>query len=146
MNDKAMTEPEKLVREFLQLAIIERNMDEAIKLFHEDTVVYEPAGLPYGGTYKAPKAMQQLSNSLRSHLDKLSAWWIDMPEDAPESGIVANDRYAILYGAMAGRSAKTGKEFMVPVEERYRMRDGKFDEVWVFYHDPSVVVSACTPD
>jgi len=146
MNEPVMTHPEQLVRQFLQHAIIDRNMDEAIKLFHDDAVVYEPITLPYGGTYTAPKAMQQLSRNLRTHLDKLSAWWIDMPEGAPEAGIVANDRYAILYGAMAGRSAATGKEFMVPVEERYRVRDGKFDEVWVFYHDPSVVSNACKPD
>ena len=144
MTNREMTEPEKLVRKFLQLAIVERNMDEAIKLFHDEAIVYEPDQLPYGGTYTAPQAMRQLSKSLRTHLDKLSAWWIDMPEGAPEAGIVANDRYAILYGAMAGRSAATGREFIVPVEERYRVRDGKFDEVWVFYHDPRIVIDACT--
>tara|TARA_R110001606_G_scaffold232277_1_gene379830 strand:- start:59899 stop:60369 length:471 start_codon:yes stop_codon:yes gene_type:complete len=143
VNEKKMTEPERLVRRFLELAIVQRNMDEAIKLFHEDAIVYEPPGLPYGGTYLGPKAMQKLSTTLRSHLSELSAWWIDMPSDSPESGVVANDKYAILYGAMKGKSALTGKTFLVPVEERYRVRDGKFDEVWVFYHDTSVVSDAC---
>ncbi|MFA7556137.1 MAG: nuclear transport factor 2 family protein [Spongiibacteraceae bacterium] len=141
-----MYESERITRQFLQLAIVEHNMDEAIKLFHDDAVVYEPEELPYGGTYRAPKAMQQLSCNLRSHLDKLSAWWIDMPPGSPEAGIIANEEYAVLYGAMQGRSSKTGKEFTCPVTERFRIRDGKVSEVWVFYHNPAVVWAACTPD
>lgn len=145
MTIKLMTEPEKIVRRFVQLALIEQNYDAMLELFDEDCIVYEPAALPYGGTFKAPNAIMQLSESLFQHLDALSAWWANMPPGHEDTGVIANDEFAVLYGYMYGRSSKTGKEFTVPVTERFRVKDGKIVELWVFYHDTSIVVDACTP-
>ena len=143
MTDKVITAPEKIVRKFVQLALIEQNYDAMLELFHEDCIIYEPAGLPYGGIFRAPNAIMQLSEALFQHLDMLAAWWANMPPGHEDTGVIANDEFAVLYGHMHGRSRATGKEFTVPVTERFRVRDGKIVELWVFYHDPAIVADAC---
>ena len=68
-----------------------------------------------------------------------------MPPGHEDTGVIANDEFAVLYGHMYGRSSKMGKEFTVPATERFRFKDGKIIELWVIYHDTSIDMDACTP-
>lgn len=107
------------------------DLGPAEELFDFDALVmHEPAGLPYGGTYRGKKG-------LTDGITAIAAVWKRIRFSDLRYSVGEN--LAIVNFTMHGISRATGKELAMPVCEVWHFHNGKAVEVSPFYWDTHAV-------
>jgi uncharacterized protein len=109
--------------------IVDGDVESAVELLHPDYVLHEPAGLPYGGTFKGQDGFLQMGAAFNNEFDLTVNSW---------RAYGAGD---VVFAAMTVslRSKSTGREIDTSILELYRFTDGRISEMDVYYKDPGAV-------
>jgi len=124
-------EAQATVGRFMQ-AIVEERFDDARGLLHEEFVVYEAGGVPYGGEYHGPQGFFEL-------LGKMNEGLVPTP-GRPIRFLVADDTVAIR-SRLKFTARAPGESVERSLVETYTVRDGLIVELDVYYKDPSAVAA-----
>jgi len=95
-----------------------------------ELVMTEPAGLPYGGSYRGKKGLLEGIAAINAVWKRVH--FTDLHYSVGED-------LAIVHFTMSAISRATGKELSMPVCEVWRFRDGMVVEVAPFYWDTHAV-------
>lgn len=130
--DTTTTEgPLATVNRFYELIPAGR-LDEVAALLHDDLVIREPAGLPYGGDYHGPAGFADIMGRIVAALEIGVAG----PVDVREAGDCVLVRFV---GRFASRSS--GASVETDIVELFTVHDSKITELDVYYKDPGAVAA-----
>ena len=116
----------------LYAAFFAGDLDEWIKFWNEDAVMWEADALPYRGTHRGLK-------EIRAAVEIMGSVWSNVDLDIID--IVGSDERLITYGTFTGTGAKTGKTASFPFAEVWVFRDHKVAEVTPIYGDTVLINS-----
>lgn len=130
-----MTENLRIVEQFEQAALYERDFEKAMQFAHHDLTVREAPSLPYRGTYVGLEGQRQLL----SDVDRLFEFEGGAPK--VEFRDAGDD---LVIGRVTGNATlrATGKQIEFLVVEFFTIRDGKLADIEVFYWDQADLLEA----
>jgi len=105
---------------------LEAFFDRLMASLDPDFVVYQAAGLPYGGEYHGVEGFTRVQEKIREEL-------LDLRVEDLE--LVAEGDTVITLFRMLGRSKSTGQEYDMRQVEVWRLRDGKPISLTPYYYD-----------
>jgi uncharacterized protein len=124
-------DPQATVSSFMQAIMAER-LDDARSMLHDDLVVDETRGVPYGGEYHRPQGFFELLGKINADLE--------LAPGQPVQFLLADDTVAIRYRLrFFARSSGASEEMRVV--EIFTVRDGLITELDVYYKDPTAVAA-----
>jgi hypothetical protein len=106
-------------------------LDEAAQLLHEDLVVHEAPGLPYGGEYHGPKGFFELLGKITSVLTI----------DQVETRLLEADDTVFSVSALGFISQVSDDRVDTDVVELFKVRDGLIVDLDIFYKDPGAITA-----
>lgn len=109
--------------------------DEALVLLHEDAVVRESPGLPFGGDYHGRSGFLELAKSLDRTFETANVTGIEFLEAGNTVVLRMTSRFT---ERNSRRVAET------PIVEVVTVVDGQIAEIDVYYKDPSAVAALLT--
>jgi ketosteroid isomerase-like protein len=112
------------------------NFDELRKLFAPDAVIYQAAGLPYGGEHRGHAALENAFSIVRDTWQQI--------ETLETRSLIIGDEGAI-WERVRFTSRRTGKVLTTEVFILVTVRDGIIVEARPFYLDTLAVREAITP-
>jgi uncharacterized protein len=119
-----------------QAYLLTGNFDELRSLFASDAVIYQAAGLPYGGEHRGHGALESLFSIVRDTWQKI--------ETLETRSLIVGDEGAI-WERLRFTSRRTGKVLTTEVFILVRVRDGVMVEARPFYLDTLAVRDVITP-
>lgn len=102
--------------------------DKMNALLHSDYRLFEPAGMPYAGTFEG-------SAGWWAFWDLFQDTWTDIAISDFALFLGENPEEATIYMKLSGMSVKTGKPFSTSLIELWRFKDGKILEMHPHYCD-----------
>lgn len=118
-----------VVRKFFA-ALADNDAETALGSFHENTVIHEPANLPYGGDYEGREGFGRLLASITELFEFAIHGW-----DIRETG---DEAVGVLEATFTSRV--TGRSLRMPVVELYKFTDGLISDVVVFPQDTAAII------
>jgi len=112
------------------------NFDELRKLFAPNAVLYQAAGLPYGGEHRGHDALERAFSIVRDTWQQI--------ETLQTKSLILSDEGAI-WERLRFTSRRTGKVLTTEVFILVKVRDGVMVEARPFYLDTLAVREAITP-
>ena len=119
------TDGTRSVVESMYEALLSGDAATLATMFTDDLVVRQPAYLPWGGTYRTPAAVAEISGKIMEHLD-LSRMKVDR--------VLVDGTEAIGFLRIPDRAGDD-----VIVAEHLTVRDGRIAEACLYYHDTQAV-------
>jgi ketosteroid isomerase-like protein len=123
------SDPIALVQQFYGL-LGTGKLEEASEMMHEDGVIHEPVGLPYGGDYHGKAAPVELFTRMGSLFEIAP---VGMPTFVGDGDVVV----ARMQARFTSRA--TGKSADMSLVEVSTVRDGRLAELDAYYKDPSAL-------
>jgi ketosteroid isomerase-like protein len=106
-----------------------RGLDEASELVHDDFVVHEPPGLPYGGDYHGVQAFFELLHKIDTALELTP-----LSVEHLEPGDTVLARTLLRFTSRA-----SGQRMDIRLTNIFSLRDDRIAELDVYYEDPSAI-------
>jgi ketosteroid isomerase-like protein len=108
------------------------DLEAATALMHDDLVIREPPGLPFGGEYHGPAGFLDLMGRINEQFEPSLA--------APVEYLDASDPVVIrLVGRFASRAS--GESVEMDIVELFHVRDDQIAVLDVYYKDPGAIVA-----
>ncbi len=101
----------------------------ALESFHEDNVIHEPTGLPYGGDYVGRQGVQDLIMAVSTLFEFEIRKW-----DIHEAG---DGCVGVLDAIFVSR--ETGRRIDTKVVELYKFTEGLISDATIFPHDTRAI-------
>lgn len=98
------------------------------ELLHVDYKLFEPAGMPYAGTFTGPEGWWEF-------WDLFLQTWTDISVSDTKLFLSDNPDDATIYMKLSGRSVKTGRAFSTSLIELWRFKEGQIVEMHPHYCD-----------
>ncbi|MBN3454783.1 nuclear transport factor 2 family protein [Mycobacterium sp. DSM 3803] len=105
-------------------------------VFAPDAVVYQAAGLPYGGEHRGHAELEAALAGVRETWSEIEVLEANSVEDGPVAAVWERVRFV---------SRHTGRELTTEVFARVTVKDGLIVESRPFYLDTAAVQRAITP-
>jgi uncharacterized protein len=119
-----------------QRYLLTGSFEELRRLFTPDAVIYQAAGLPYGGEHRGHRALEELFSIVRDTWQKI--------ETLETKSLILGDEGAI-WERLRFTSRRTGKVLTTEVFILVKVKDGAMVEARPFYLDTLAVREAITP-
>jgi len=108
--------------------------DKVATFMAEDFVIHEPAGLPYGGEWRGPDALQRLFAHIMGFWQEPVVEWVDL---------VGNDKHVVALLRFSMTVPGTGERIVQRVAEVTRFdAQGKMAEMHIHYFDTAAMAQA----
>jgi ketosteroid isomerase-like protein len=107
-------------------------MDAARPYFHDDMILIEAEGLPFGGTYRGWDGYMEV-------LGKLGKFWTGGRKQHSRAFIPYGDDKVIMHHTLDGHIAKNGQHVEMPVMILIGLKDGKIASIQPFLFDTKKV-------
>ena len=104
--------------------------------FAPDVVLWQAAGLPYGGIWRGHEGMEQFFLAM-------SEVW-ETFEMVDQAFLAKSSPFVVLTQVHAHARA-TGRELDFPILQTITAEDGRITEVRPFYWDTAAIAAACQP-
>jgi ketosteroid isomerase-like protein len=123
-------------------AVEERDAEALFALYHDEVEFHEPAALPYGGSTRGKRRLQE-QFARTPEQTWIGTWGPLQPTERErrlDARIVAasSDEVVALYQQRA--VAPDGERFEAPVLALYEVREGKFARAQMFHFDTAAIV------
>lgn len=125
------------VIEAFSAAVLAGDGEAAARLAHEDIVVQQADGLPYGGTHRGLGGFYAMLQSMQQAWRDLKIIPLGVIGDP------AGNEFAIR--ARVEGLAHDGTLMACEVLERWVLRDGRIAEIWPFYRDTAALSRQFSP-
>ncbi|MFC9996821.1 nuclear transport factor 2 family protein [Nocardia sp. NPDC127526] len=99
----------------------------------EDVVLYQAAGLPYGGEWRGHEGIRRFIETMHEAWDAL---YFD------EQRFVSDEHAVVAYSRVRFRARNTGRMLETSLLQWISFRDGLVTEFRPYYHDTLAVVAA----
>lgn len=123
---------EALVRKAME-SFLNADGAEFFGLFDEQSVLIEPEGLPYEGTYKGLE-------SIKTALWQMSNCWQEW--DVKPWQVTSGGDYIVVLIDFAATAVATGRRVAFPIAEAWHLRNGKVVSLRPIYGDTALAIAA----
>jgi uncharacterized protein len=113
----------------------EASFDLLAPFFAPDVVLHQAEALPYGGTWRGHRGMEQFFLAM-------SGAWASF--EMVEQRFLAAEGTAVVLTQVHARARATGRTLDFPILQAIEARDGRISEVRPFYWDTAAIADACT--
>lgn len=103
--------------------------------FAPDVVLYQAAGLPYGGIWRGHAGMERFFITM-------SAVWETF--EIPHQEFVVTGPATVVHSQIRARARATGRDLDFPILQLIRIDNNQIAEVRPFYWDTQQIAEACT--
>jgi len=110
------------------------SFDELAMYLDPDVVTYQGTSLPYGGTWRGHRGMQE-------HFAAMSQAWESF--DILEQKYLDHGDTITVHSQIRARARATGIELDFPIVQLITIRDGRIIEFQQFYRDTVPIADAC---
>jgi len=108
--------------------------DKVATFMAEDFVIHEPAGLPYGGEWRGPDALQRLFAHVMGFWQEPVVEWVDL---------VGNDKHVVALLRFSMTVPRTGERIVQRVAEVTRFdAESRMAEMHIHYFDTAAMAQA----
>lgn len=108
------------------------DLEGAAALLHDELVIHEPPGLPYGGDYHGPAGFVELMGRINEAFEPSPAGPVEYLGDGDPVLVRLVGRFA---------SRATGQSVEMPIVELHYVRDGKIAELDIYYKQPEALAA-----
>lgn len=130
MTDQTTLDTAAIIGEKLIVAMQAQDLDTFASMFHPDIEVFEPAGLPYGGTYRGPEAfLGDLIPQIFGPYDLVIS----------DSKVFDGGHAAAVHMQLSFTSRRTGATIDMPYIEIYTISNGLVTNIDVYPQDTATL-------
>ena len=112
--------------------ISQGNLSRILSVIDQNTVIYKPDSLPYGGVYKG-------RDGLISLMTAVNQTWASM-QVIPTS-VINSDREIVITGQCIGKAWTTAKEIRFPFVHLWKLLPDLVTEIWLYYWDTAQIIT-----
>lgn len=127
-----MTESSVEIVQKFSTAVREGDFEAMGRLLHDDFVAHEAGGLPYSGDYRGLSGFRDLLAKMNDAMTVSPGPFTSEP--LGENAVAL--RFSLTFTARA-----SGHSVTMDLIEVYTLRDGKIDDLDVYYKDPAAVTA-----
>ncbi|MBO8184028.1 nuclear transport factor 2 family protein [Streptomyces spirodelae] len=110
------------------------SFDLLAPFFAPDVELHQAAALPYGGTWRGHRGMEQFFLTMGGVWESF---------DMVEQEFLATGETAVVLTQVRARARATGRELGFPILQTITIKDGLIREVRPFYWDTQAIAEAC---
>jgi uncharacterized protein len=108
--------------------------EDVARCLDSNIVLYEAAGLPFGGTWHGHAGIRQFFAEMSQHWESFAV---------TDREFIIDGDTAVVLNHVSARASATGKELSFPILQLARLKNGRITEIRPFYWDTAAIADAC---